>query len=184
MKIRESLGLITIIAILLILSLSCGGKKPPELEPEEAKIKGPGEIEEIEPKVTGWETGKVEKKELTPSDYSEIGVLEDIHFDFDKYDIRPDAREILIKNAEWLKENQNVKILIEGHCDERGTNEYNMALGERRANSTKNYIISLGISAYRIKIISYGEEIPIDPGHNEIAWDKNRRAHFLITSKE
>ncbi len=113
----------------------------------------------------------------------ESSLLKDIHFDFDKYDIRPQDAEILKENAALLKKYPKVKIQIEGHCDERGTNEYNMALGERRANSTKNYLISLGIPAERMTTISYGEERPVDPGHNEEAWAKNRRAHFIIIAK-
>lgn len=103
-----------------------------------------------------------------------------VHFDFDKYNIRPDAAEVLKRKAEWLKENPEVKVIIEGHCDERGTNQYNLALGERRANSSKQFLIKLGIAAERMETISYGEERPLDPGHNEEAWAKNRRAQFVI----
>jgi peptidoglycan-associated lipoprotein len=113
----------------------------------------------------------------------ESSLLKPIHFDFDKYDIRPADTEILKGNSAFLKKFPNVKIQIEGHCDERGTNEYNLALGERRANSTKKYITSLGITADRVSTISYGEEKPMDPSHNEEAWTKNRRANFLITAK-
>jgi peptidoglycan-associated lipoprotein len=113
----------------------------------------------------------------------ESSLLKDIRFDFDKYDIRPEDTEILKGNAALLKRYPNVKIQIEGHCDERGTTEYNVALGERRANSTKRYLLSLGISADRLSTISYGEEKPLDPGHTEEAWAKNRRAHFIILSK-
>ena len=113
----------------------------------------------------------------------ESSLLKDIRFDFDKYDIRPQDTEILKENAALLKKYSNVKIQIEGHCDERGTTEYNVALGERRANSTKRYLLSLGISADRLSTISYGEEKPTDPGHTEDAWAKNRRAHFIILSK-
>jgi peptidoglycan-associated lipoprotein len=113
----------------------------------------------------------------------ESKLLKDIRFDFDKYDIRPEDAPILKENAALLKKYSKVKIQIEGHCDERGTNEYNLALGERRANSTKTYILTLGIPSDRISTISYGEEKPLDPGHNEEAWAKNRRAHFIITSK-
>jgi len=113
----------------------------------------------------------------------ESKLLKDIHFDFDRYDIRPKEAEILKENVTVLKKLPNAKIQIEGHCDERGTNEYNLALGERRANSTKNYLISIGIPAPRISTISYGEERPLDPGHNEEAWTKNRRAHTIILSK-
>jgi peptidoglycan-associated lipoprotein len=113
----------------------------------------------------------------------ESSLLKPIFFDFDKYDIRPADTEILKGNSALLKKFPNVKIQIEGHCDERGTDEYNLALGERRANSTKKYLTSLGIKADRVSTISYGEEKVLDPGHNEEAWTKNRRAHFLITAK-
>ena len=113
----------------------------------------------------------------------ESALLKDIHFDFDKYDIRPGDAGILRGNADVLKKNPHVKIQIEGHCDERGTVEYNLALGERRGNSTKNFLVSLGISSDRISSISYGKEKPFDPGHDEEAWTKNRRAHTIIRSK-
>jgi len=113
----------------------------------------------------------------------ESSLLKPIFFDFDKYDIRPADTEILKGNSALLKKFPNMKIQIEGHCDERGTNEYNLALGERRANSTKKYLTSLGITADRVSTISYGEEKALDPGHNEEAWTKNRRANFLITAK-
>ena len=113
----------------------------------------------------------------------ESALLKDIHFDFDKYDIRPEEAGILRGNADVLKKNPHVKIQIEGHCDERGTVEYNLALGERRANSTKNFLVSLGIPSDRISSISYGKEKPLDPEHNEEAWTKNRRAHTIIRSK-
>ncbi len=113
----------------------------------------------------------------------ESTLLKRIHFDFDRYDIRPQDAEILKQNAEVLKKFPKLKIQIEGHCDERGTNEYNLALGERRANSTKNYLLSLGIAGDRISTISYGEERPLDPAQNEEAWAKNRRADFIITAK-
>ena len=137
---------------------------------EEAKLKAEEE-EEIKPQIAREAETKV------------VPQLDDIHFDFDKSDIRTDAREILQKNADWLQNNPDIKIQIEGHCDEKGTAEYNLALGERRAMSTKKYLISLGISADRIYTISYGEELPIDPNHSEDSWAKNRRAHFLVITK-
>ncbi len=114
---------------------------------------------------------------------SESSLIKDVHFDFDKYDIRPADAEILKANAAVLAKNPNVKIQIEGHCDERGTIEYNLALGERRASSTKTYLVSIGIPANRISTISYGKERPLDPAHNEEAWTKNRRAHTIIVAK-
>jgi peptidoglycan-associated lipoprotein len=108
--------------------------------------------------------------------------LKDINFDFDKYDIRPGDAKILDANATWLKGNNNL-VLIEGHCDERGTNEYNLALGERRAKATMNYLVSQGVQAARITIISYGEERPLCTEKTEACWARNRRAHFLTKAR-
>jgi peptidoglycan-associated lipoprotein len=113
-------------------------------------------------------------------EFAAIADLKDIHFDFDKYDIRPGDAKVLDGNAGWLKSNPNHLVLIEGHCDERGTNEYNLALGERRAKSTMNYLVSQGVQASRITIISYGEERPLCNEKTEECWAKNRRAHFLV----
>jgi peptidoglycan-associated lipoprotein len=107
--------------------------------------------------------------------------VRDIKFDFDSSIILPDAREILKVNADFLLKNRISSIVIEGHCDERGTAEYNMALGQRRAQETKKYLVNLGIKESTIRTISYGEERPLDPGNTEEAWAKNRRAHFLIS---
>ncbi len=108
---------------------------------------------------------------------------QDVYFDFDKYDLRTDARTTLDRKASFLNQNSSVRVQVEGHCDERGTNEYNMALGERRANAAKQYLTTAGISAGRLSTISYGEERPLDPGHTEAAWARNRRAHFVITGQ-
>lgn len=113
----------------------------------------------------------------------ESSLLKDVYFDFDKYDIRPEDTKVLKDSAALLMKHPGVKIQIEGHCDERGTNEYNLALGERRCNSAKKYLISVGVPESRLSTISYGEERPLDSGHDEGAWAKNRRAHFIIISK-
>ncbi len=113
----------------------------------------------------------------------ESSMLEDIHFAFDRYDLSSKAREILGRNAEFILRFPEARIQIEGHCDERGTNEYNLALGERRAMSARNYLMSLGIPRNRLSTISYGEEMPVDSRHNEDAWAKNRRGHFVVLSK-
>ena len=105
---------------------------------------------------------------------------EDIYFEFDQYVLSDSAKENLNKKAQWLKNFPTAKALIEGHCDERGSAEYNLALGQRRADVALEYLISLGISANRISTVSYGKEKPIDTGHNEAAWAKNRRAHFVL----
>ena len=116
----------------------------------------------------------------SPREFMAIPELKDINFDFDKYDIRPGDAKVLDANAGWLKSNPDQLVLIEGHCDERGTNEYNLALGERRAKSTMNYLVSQGVQSGRITIISYGEERPLCTEHNEGCWAKNRRSHFLV----
>jgi peptidoglycan-associated lipoprotein len=103
-----------------------------------------------------------------------------IYFDFDKSFIKPEYRPVLEEKAGLLKDNPNIHIRIEGNCDERGTNEYNIALGERRANSAKSFLVSLGISPDRLETISYGEERPLFLGHDEDSWSKNRRDDFLI----
>ncbi|MFH1293098.1 MAG: peptidoglycan-associated lipoprotein Pal [Pseudomonadota bacterium] len=106
--------------------------------------------------------------------------LKPIYFDFDKSVLRPEAQAILRKKAEWLMANTKFSIVIEGNCDERGTNEYNLALGERRAITAKNFLVSMGVSMDRVSTISYGEEKPADPGHNDKAWAKNRRDEFKV----
>jgi peptidoglycan-associated lipoprotein len=107
------------------------------------------------------------------------GQLRVIYFDFDQYNLRDDARRDLDFNAEILKQNPDAVLVIEGHCDERGTNEYNLALGERRAQAAKDYLSRLGVDASRLSIISYGEERPSAMGHDEGAWSQNRRAEFV-----
>jgi peptidoglycan-associated lipoprotein len=106
--------------------------------------------------------------------------LSDIHFDFDKYDLTTEATKTLDAHAEWLKANPKHLVLIEGHCDERGTDSYNVALGERRAKATQNYLAAHGVRTARITVISYGEERPQCSAHTEECWAKNRRAHFLV----
>jgi peptidoglycan-associated lipoprotein len=156
-------------------------------EAREAKEKELARVREEEAKKpVGGELEKslVAKKESgIEGEVFETKMLKDIHFDFDKYDIRRGDEEVLRENAALLKKYPRIKIQIEGHCDERGTVEYNLALGERRASNTKKYLISLGIASDRISTISYGKEKPLDRGHNEEAWAANRRAHTVVLSK-
>lgn len=105
---------------------------------------------------------------------------ENVHFAFDSSVLDTTAQSILKSKADWMKKNPNAPVIIEGHCDERGTVAYNLALGERRAESAKAFLVNMGISAGSMSTISYGEERPVDPGKNEDAWAKNRRAHFVI----
>jgi len=188
--------IVSILVLMLCLGLTMAGcakktvvKEEPSIKKEEALAKPEAErTKEMKPKeeqgVKEFEKGLVAKKEPgIEGEVFESKLLKDIHFDFDKYNIRPGDAEILNENAALLKKYPKVKVQIEGHCDERGTVEYNLALGERRANTTKKYLVSLGVSADRISAISYGKERPLDPGHNEEAWAKNRRAHIVVLSK-
>jgi peptidoglycan-associated lipoprotein len=118
-----------------------------------------------------------------PAPAAPASPLKDAFFDFDKSNIRDDQKAALNDNVSWLKANAGAKVLIEGHCDERGTVEYNLALGERRAKAAKDYLIAAGIPADRISIISYGKERPFVLGHDESAWKWNRRAHFVLQGK-
>ena len=108
------------------------------------------------------------------------GPLKDVFFEFDRYDLTSDARTILRANADWLKSNSSTRVEIEGHCDERGTNEYNLALGAKRAQAAREFLSTLGIPADRLSTISYGEEIPVCREQSESCWKQNRRARFVI----
>jgi peptidoglycan-associated lipoprotein len=126
------------------------------------------------------EVAKVEEEAIKEK-AAPVDMFKDINFDYDKFSLRPEAREILKQHADYLAKNKDVNVSIEGHCDERGTSEYNLALGERRATEAMKYLKELGISVKRMKTVSYGKEKPLDPGHNEEAWAKNRRDHFVVT---
>ena len=120
---------------------------------------------------------------VKPSEFAPNPNLKTIHFDFDKYNIRPDDAKTLDGDAVWLKASANDLVLIEGHCDERGTNEYNLALGEKRAKAAMNYLVAQGIQASRITIISYGKERPVCTEKNEACWSQNRRDNFLTKTR-
>jgi peptidoglycan-associated lipoprotein len=105
-------------------------------------------------------------------------ILDTVYFEFDQATLTDQAKDILVRNADWLRTNGTVRVQVEGNADERGTNEYNLALGERRAAAVKNYLSSLGVDVSRLVVISYGEERPADPNHGEDAWSKNRRVDF------
>ena len=120
------------------------------------------------------------KEEVVVYKAPDMVMQEDIYYEFDKSTLTPTAQDNLLRKAEWMRENPNATVTIEGHCDERGTNEYNLALGDRRAESAKAFLTDLGIDASRLTTISYGEERPVDPRSDEEAWAKNRRAHFVV----
>lgn len=128
------------------------------------------------PVVPGYGVGQISEADAHGVQTS----LKLVHFDFDKYALSPDAQSAAQYNSEILKRYPNVAIIIEGHCDERGTPEYNLALGERRAGAVAEYLSTLGVAPNRISTVSFGSELPLDPAHNEEAWAKNRRAYFRV----
>ena len=133
-----------------------------------------------EERITEKELAKVETKEEPARYKEEKDLFEDILFDYDKYDVREEDKPVLQNIATWLLKNTSAKLSIEGHCDERGTNEYNLALGDRRAKAARDYLIALGIASGRIEMISYGEEMPSCKEQTEECWAKNRRDHFVV----
>jgi len=155
---------------------------PPEVE-EQPEVET---VEKVEEPVIVKEPELTEEEIFMSKTLEEINLeapLQMIHFDYDKYFIRDDAKFVLEANADWLKKYDAPVIHIAGHCDDRGTEEHNLALGEKTAKSTLDYLASLGIPTDRIRTISYGKSMPMDPEHNEISWQKNRRAQFLIIRK-
>jgi len=183
---RRSLGA-TLSTVLLLAAFVAACKKPPVTTPTEApppppapkpvEAPAPQEITETF-KPAPVETAPVAEPSI--EELNRSGVLRTIYFAFDRADLTEESRATLRANAEWLKANPKYRIRIEGHCDERGTIEYNLALGQRRADAARDYLVSLGVDPGRLTTISYGEERPADPGHNEEAWAKNRRAEFVI----
>jgi peptidoglycan-associated lipoprotein len=122
-------------------------------------------------------------KAMDVASLDRVGMLADIHFDFDNADIREGDRAVMAKNAELLEKYDSLMVTVEGHCDERGTVEYNLALGERRARATHDYLADLGVGAGRLRTVSYGKEVPLCGEHTEECWQRNRRAHVRITGK-
>lgn len=167
------LAVVLVVGSMFVLS-GCAGKKPiaePTAEPMVSDDTNALSGEDLPLRDTG-DTIYVEPLS---------SAFENIHFDFDRYDIRSGDEAILQAIGAWLEDNERVDVLIEGHCDERGTNEYNMALGEQRALAARRYLVGLGIPSDRMTTISYGEERPLDPRSTEDAWAKNRRAHFSVS---
>jgi peptidoglycan-associated lipoprotein len=181
---------IVVLALVLVFGcmlIGCAQRKAvqpqPSATPEEMGAKASEKSEQRVPeeKITEQQIAKIETREGEMPTYAEEkSIFDDIYFDFDKYDIRPDAKPILQSVADWLMKNKSADLLIEGHCDERGTNEYNLALGDRRAKAARDGLIALSISSGRINLISYGEERPLCTEKTEECWQKNRRAHFVV----
>jgi peptidoglycan-associated lipoprotein len=184
MAMRPVLSSVTLVALLLTFLFTACHKEeppPPTAEAQPRPVAPPSGAPPLGPS-TGVTTTDVTRTQRFQQAIQEFQ-NQDINFDFDKYDLRPDARAILDRKAAFLNENGSVRTQIEGHCDERGTEAYNMVLGERRANAARQYLTTAGISAGRLATISYGKERPLDPGHNEAAWARNRRDHFVVTGQ-
>ena len=171
MKIRNSLLLVIIVSLSMLALWGCPKKAEVTATPEAQKETAPAVKEEQKPEAPVTEEAKPEVKE----ERAGAAGLQPVYFDFDRSFIRDDAKSVMKANAEWLKANPKVKIRIEGNGDERGTKEYNQALGQRRASSAKKYLTELGIAAKRISLISYGKEKPICTEQSEECWQKNRR---------
>jgi len=177
--------------LLVFLTLvACATKRPAPPAPAPAPAPQPSspapvEPTPVEPKVVQPVTETPAQEVLTYSldELNKKGYLKDVFFDYDKSDIKTEFRDSLELNAQFLSKNPSVKVMIEGHCDERGTREYNIALGNKRAEAAKQYLSALGADASRIGTISYGKEKPFAACHDESCWSQNRRAHFVITAK-
>jgi len=184
----------------LVIAAGCGGKKPPVTQPT-TQVPAPSPFPGAGGGASGGSTGSTERPPApppvpdsgsvsadplagkTPEEINSNSPLKPVFFAFDSDELDDTARQALNQDAQVLKTYGTWMIAIEGHCDERGTAEYNLALGDRRALAARNYLISLGIGGNRIRTVSYGKEFPFDPGHTEASWAKNRRAQFMVTSK-
>ena len=180
------------LAMLLVLSVSCAKKKVTmEAEPTQEMTAEQMEAQQAAQEAAAAREAQMAQKGEAEQQREEAAMMaeearkrafeeEDIHFDFDKYVLTPKAMMILDEKASYLREHPEVRVLIEGHCDERGTNEYNLALGDRRANSAKSYLVKSGVAESRLTTISYGEEQPLCTEHTESCWWRNRRDQFQI----
>lgn len=170
-KRSSAIGLpVTSFMLLLLVTVGCGKKAVKSTPAPEPRAT----VTEAEPQPEATEPAPASPAPAAPV------VLENVYFDFDKHNLTPAARDILAKHAITLQQRPEIPIVIEGHCDERGTIEYNLALGDKRAAAVKNFLISLGIASSRLSTVSYGKERPAELGQNEFAWAKNRRAEFVI----
>ena len=188
MKIKQRMRL-TVLLVMAAFLVFAGCAKKPATEGYDDYSKPVEETRLSEEDLAGYQDGDISEsavaEEMREDERFRDGYGEDasealqrIFFEFDQYTLSAEARRTLADNAEYLKENPQIKVLIEGHCDERGSDEYNLALGEKRAQAVKNYLVSLGVEPGRLSVISYGEELPLDPGRGEEAWSRNRRAEF------
>ena len=177
--------LVYALAFILVVTFFAGCKKKVKEVPPPPQVKEQPRVEKVEEPVVQEPVLSEEEIFMSKSleQINKEQPLAMIYFDYDKYFVREDAKSVLDKDAAWLNKFRTVKLLVEGHCDERGTEDYNLALGEKRAKSAFDYLVSLGISSDRMKILSYGKSQPLVSGHDEASWQKNRRAQFTIIEK-
>lgn len=174
------------LACVLVLgfAVSCKPKvKPAPVVQEKPQVKEQPKVEKAEPPAPVTKPALTEEELFLAKSLDQINKekpLAMIHFDYDKYAVRDDAKSVMESNAAWLKRYRTAKILIEGHCDERGGESYNNGLGERRAQASKNHLVMLGIDPSRIETVSYGKTKPFEQGRGEKVWKQNRRAHFVV----
>jgi len=179
--------LVAVVVVAALPFAGCGRKStaPPPLAPAPPPAApatpppAPPMAEEVPPQLDEYGRLKV----MASDEIDRLGLLKDVRFDYDSADLRDSDRQVLAENAEVLKKFDFIRVTIEGHCDERGTVEYNLALGERRARVAFDYLASLGVAADRMKSVSYGKEIPVCQQSNEDCWSRNRRDHFAVTGK-
>ena len=182
-KMPGNLFVLILVSVGLMFIISCAQTEVKSTSSEEPQAEEAVQEEDITSEAdSDADQAAVEEEALAreKANAKAMFVNEDIYFDYDDSSLKDVDREVLKKKADWLNSNPDVSVVIEGHCDERGTTEYNLALGDRRAESVRSYLIDLGIDSVRLEKISYGEEMPAVQGNNEEAWAKNRRAHFTI----
>ena len=181
---RHSRLLVAIVVVAAIVACHKKKPEPPAPPPRPAAPATPPPAPPPQPRdVAPVEDEYTRVNKLDIDAINNLGLLQEIHYDYDKADIRDADRAILGKGADNLKKFDFLRVTVEGHCDERGTVEYNLALGERRAKAAYDYLVSLGVPADRLKTVSYGKEVPICHESNEECWARNRRAHFTVTGK-
>ncbi|HEY4641388.1 MAG TPA: peptidoglycan-associated lipoprotein Pal [Thermoanaerobaculia bacterium] len=193
---------VTLVLLASVILPACP-KKPPKVAPTATNTVAPSTVPDVPLTVTTATAQTVTDTadfvspktdtvatETLPNDIGELnrvaqsrGYIADAFFEYNDASLSADAQTALTNSATWLKKNGQYNLLIEGHCDERGTEQYNLALGDRRANQAKEYLVTLGVDASRIRTVSYGEERPFDPGHDESAWAKNRRDHLVLVGR-
>ncbi len=191
MRANRTLLCLTALAMLAVLT-ACGGGRPPVVAapppppPADTADSSESTMPDLQPVDTGPDiqrmgNERIDEGLIDMGPGGESGPLDDIHFGYDQFTLTGEAQAVLERHALWLQTHRGIRVTIEGHCDERGTIEYNLALGDQRAQTAREYLVGLGVAPERLTTVSYGKERPVDPGHHEQAWARNRRAHFVVS---